>query len=90
MMLADMGADVVKVEKLPGGDDARSYTEPRVGGVSAPFLMLNRNKRGIALDLKHPQGRGVLLRMVERADVLTENFRRGTLERFLAMVKLRW
>jgi crotonobetainyl-CoA:carnitine CoA-transferase CaiB-like acyl-CoA transferase len=81
MMLADMGADVVKVEKLPGGDDARGYSEPRIGGVSAPFLMLNRNKRGIALDLKHPQGRDVLLRMVERADVLTENFRRGTLEK---------
>ena len=56
MMLADMGADVIKVEKLPGGDDARGYREPRVNGVSAPFLMLNRNKRGIALDLKHPRG----------------------------------
>jgi crotonobetainyl-CoA:carnitine CoA-transferase CaiB-like acyl-CoA transferase len=81
MMLADMGADVVKVEKLPGGDDARSYSEPRVGGVSAPFLMLNRNKRGIALDLKKPQGRSILLRMVRDADVVTENFRRGTLEK---------
>ena len=48
MMLADMGADVVKVEKLPGGDDSRGYREPRVNGVSAPFLILNRNKRGIA------------------------------------------
>ena len=81
MMLADMGADVVKVEKLPGGDDARSYSEPRIGGVSAPFLMLNRNKRGIALDLKQPQGRSILLRMVRDADVVTENFRRGTLEK---------
>ncbi|HEX5863605.1 MAG TPA: CoA transferase [Casimicrobiaceae bacterium] len=82
MMLADMGADVVKVEKLPGGDDARGYREPRVNGVSAPFLIMNRNKRGIALDLKHPSGRGILLRLVESADVLTENFRRGTLEKF--------
>ena len=57
MMLADMGADVVKVEKLPGGDDSRGYREPRVNGVSAPFMMLNRNKRGIALDLKQPDGR---------------------------------
>ena len=56
MMLADMGADVVKVEKLPGGDDSRGYREPRVNGVSAPFLMLNRNKRGIALNLKHAAG----------------------------------
>ena len=56
MMLADMGADVIKVEKLPGGDDSRGYREPRVNGVSAPFMMLNRNKRGIALDLKQPAG----------------------------------
>ena len=50
MMLADMGADVIKVEKLPGGDDSRGYREPRVNGVSAPFMILNRNKRGIALE----------------------------------------
>lgn len=82
MMLADMGADVVKVEKLPGGDDSRGYREPRVNGVSAPFMVLNRNKRGIALNLKHAQGQGILLRMVKEADVLTENYRRGTLEKF--------
>ncbi len=81
MMLADMGADVIKVEKLPGGDDSRTYREPRVNGVSAPFLILNRNKRGIALNLKHPKGREVLLRMVRDADVLTENYRLGTLEK---------
>jgi crotonobetainyl-CoA:carnitine CoA-transferase CaiB-like acyl-CoA transferase len=81
MMLADMGADVIKVEKLPGGDDARGYREPRVNGVSAPFMILNRNKRGIALNLKHEQGRDILLRMVKDADVLTENYRRGTLEK---------
>ena len=81
MLLADMGADVIKVEKLPGGDDARGYREPRVNGVSAPFLMLNRNKRGIAIDLKRPEGRDVLLRMVRDADVVTENYRRGTLEK---------
>jgi crotonobetainyl-CoA:carnitine CoA-transferase CaiB-like acyl-CoA transferase len=81
MLLADMGADVVKVEKLPGGDDSRGYTEPLVNGVSAPFMVLNRNKRGIAINLKHPAGRDVLLRMVRGADVLTENYRRGTLEK---------
>ena len=81
MMLADMGADVVKVEKLPGGDDSRGYREPRVNGVSAPFLIMNRNKRGIALDLKRPEGRDILLRLVKTADVLTENYRRGTLEK---------
>jgi len=82
MMLADLGADVIKVEKLPGGDDARGYSEPRVNGISAPFLIMNRNKRGLALDLKHPRGRDVLLRLASNADVLTENFRRGTLEKF--------
>jgi crotonobetainyl-CoA:carnitine CoA-transferase CaiB-like acyl-CoA transferase len=81
MLLADMGADVVKVEKVPGGDDARGYQEPSVNGVSAPFMMLNRNKRALALNLKHARGRDVLLRMVREADVLTENFRRGTLEK---------
>ena len=81
MMLADMGADVIKVEKLPGGDDARGYRDPQVNGVSAPFMVLNRNKRGIALDLKQPKGRDVLLRMVKDADVLTENYRRGTMEK---------
>ena len=82
MMLADMGADVIKVEKLPGGDDARGYREPRINGVSAPFLILNRNKRGLALDLKHPMGRDILLQLVKSADVITENYRRGTLEKF--------
>jgi len=81
MMLADMGADVIKVEKLPGGDDARSYSEPRINGVSAPFLIQNRNKRGIAVNLKLARGREILLRLVRNADVLTENFRRATLEK---------
>jgi crotonobetainyl-CoA:carnitine CoA-transferase CaiB-like acyl-CoA transferase len=67
MMLADMGAEVIKVEKTPGGDDSRAYREPRVNGVSAPFLILNRNKRGIALNLKHPDGRDALLRMIDSA-----------------------
>jgi len=81
MMLADLGADVIKVEKLPGGDDARGYREPRIKGVSAPFLMMNRNKRGIALNLKHPRGREILLRMVHDADILLENYRTGTMEK---------
>jgi crotonobetainyl-CoA:carnitine CoA-transferase CaiB-like acyl-CoA transferase len=81
MMLADLGADVIKVEKLPGGDDVRAYIDPVVNGVSAPFLMLNRGKRGIAINLKEPRGREILLRLVKDADVLTENYRRGTLEK---------
>src|SRR5512141_2451540 len=81
MMLADLGADVIKIEKLPGGDDTRAYKEPRVNGASAPFLAMNRNKRGIALNLKHERGREILKRLVRDADVLTENYRRGTLEK---------
>jgi crotonobetainyl-CoA:carnitine CoA-transferase CaiB-like acyl-CoA transferase len=82
MMLADMGADVIKVEKLPGGDDTRDYKEPRVNGESAPFLILNRNKRSIGLNLKKPEGQEVLRRLAAKADVLTENYRPGTLEKF--------
>ncbi len=81
MMLADMGADVIKIEKIPAGDDSRNYREPRVNGVSAPFLVLNRNKRGLALDLKHPKGVEVLKRLVAQSDVLTENYRMGTMEK---------
>jgi crotonobetainyl-CoA:carnitine CoA-transferase CaiB-like acyl-CoA transferase len=81
MLLADMGADVIKVEKLPGGEDARHMVPPTICGESAAFLIMNRNKRGIALDLKTEAGRRVLTRLVQDADVLIENYRRGTMER---------
>lgn len=81
LMLADMGADVVKVEKIPGGDDTRRMVPPRQGGESAAYLMMNRNKRGIALDLKSDGGREVVKRLVARADVVVENYRRGTLDK---------
>jgi crotonobetainyl-CoA:carnitine CoA-transferase CaiB-like acyl-CoA transferase len=81
MLLADMGADVIKVEKLPGGDDARRMVPPTISGESAAFLIMNRNKRGIALDLKTEAGRSVLSRLLRDADVLIENYRRGTMER---------
>jgi len=81
MMLADMGAEVIKVEKFPGGDDSRAYREPRVNGVSAPYMILNRNKRGIALNLKHAEGLQALLRLIDSADVLIENYRPGTLDK---------
>ncbi len=81
LLLADLGADVIKVEKLPGGDDARGYRDPQVNGVSAPFMMMNRNKRGLAIDLKREEGKAVLRRMAQQADVLVENFRTGTMDR---------
>src|SRR5881398_557866 len=81
MLLADMGADVIKVEKLPGGDDTRSYGEPSINGESAAFMILNRNKRGIAVNLKTPGGLEVVKRLLADADVVTENYRKGTLEK---------
>jgi crotonobetainyl-CoA:carnitine CoA-transferase CaiB-like acyl-CoA transferase len=81
MLLADMGADVIKVEKIPGGDDARRMVPPMVADESAAFLIMNRNKRGIALNLKSEAGREVLFRLLKDADVLIENYRRGTMEK---------
>ena len=81
MLLADMGADVIKVEKLPGGDDTRSYSEPQVKGESAAFMILNRGKRGIAVNLKTAGGLEVVKRLLADADVVTENYRKGTLEK---------
>jgi crotonobetainyl-CoA:carnitine CoA-transferase CaiB-like acyl-CoA transferase len=81
MLLADMGANVVKVEKIPGGDDAHRMLPPAIGDESAAFLMMNRNKRGMAVDLKSEAGRNALLRVLQDADVLVENYRRGTMEK---------
>lgn len=81
MMLGDMGADVIKVE-LPGkGDDTRSWGPPFIDGESTYFLSINRNKRSIALDLKSEGGCAALRRLIERADVLVENFSPGTCAR---------
>jgi crotonobetainyl-CoA:carnitine CoA-transferase CaiB-like acyl-CoA transferase len=81
LMLADLGADVIKVEKIPGGDDTRRMLPPRIGDESAAFMMMNRNKRGIAIDLKKPEGVEVMRRLLRGADVLIENHRRGTMEK---------
>ena len=81
MLLADMGADVIKVEKLPGGDDTRSYGEPSINGESAAFMILNRNKRGMAVNLKTAGGLAIVKRLLADADVVTENYRKGTLEK---------
>ncbi len=81
MMLADMGADVIKVEKVPDGDDARRMIPPQIAAESAAFMMMNRNKRGIAINLKTTAGRDVLRRLIKDADVLIENYRKGTMEK---------
>ena len=81
LMLADLGADVVKVEKIPHGDDTRRMAPPAVGGEAAAYLMMNRNKRGIAVDFKREEGQAIGRRLISAADVVIENFRKGTLER---------
>jgi len=81
MLLADLGADVIKVERVPGGDDTRLMNRPMVRGESAAFMAMNRNKRGIALNLKLPAAQDALKRMVRQADVVTENYRKGTMEK---------
>jgi crotonobetainyl-CoA:carnitine CoA-transferase CaiB-like acyl-CoA transferase len=80
-LLADLGAEVVKVEKLPGGDDSRSYRQHTLHGESTPFMMMNRNKLGIAVNLKVPGGVEVVRQLLARADVLVENHRLGTLDK---------
>ena len=80
-LLADMGADVIKVEKVPGGDDTRRMVPPEIDGESAAFMILNRNKRGTAIDMKSAAGKAVLLKMLGEVDVVIENFRVGTMER---------
>ncbi len=79
MMLADMGARVIKIEQPRKGDDTRGWGPPFVNGESAYFLSVNRNKESVTLDFKQPEGRVILDRLIASADVLVENFRPGTL-----------
>ena len=81
MMLGDLGADVIKIEELQDGELSRKMGTLYVGAESANFLSQNRNKRSLRLDLKKPEGRAASLRMAARADVITENFRPGTMDR---------
>lgn len=80
MVLCDLGADVIKIERPPWGDIART-TGPHLDGVSGYFFSINRGKRSAAIDLQRPEGRDLFLRLVERADVVMENFTPGTMER---------
>ncbi|HBK79597.1 MAG TPA: CoA transferase [Nitrospinae bacterium] len=80
-LLGDMGADVIKVEKPAGGDDARRMGRYFAGGEGYGFMNLNRNKRSIALNLKSQKGRALLIELARSADALIENFRPGTMDR---------
>ena len=81
LMLADMGADVIKVEKVPGGDDSRLFLPPDIDGEAAAFMMMNRNKRGIAVNLKEEGGKDVLRRILKTADAVIENYRADTMDK---------
>jgi crotonobetainyl-CoA:carnitine CoA-transferase CaiB-like acyl-CoA transferase len=81
MLLADMGARVIKVEQPGKGDDTRAWGPPFLEGESAYFLSINRNKESVTLDFKRPEGRALLERLIAKADVLVENFRPGTLSK---------
>jgi formyl-CoA transferase/CoA:oxalate CoA-transferase len=81
MILADLGARVIKVEQPGKGDDTRAWGPPFLGEESAYFLSINRNKESVTLDFKPAAGREVLERLIAKADVLVENFRPGTLDR---------
>jgi crotonobetainyl-CoA:carnitine CoA-transferase CaiB-like acyl-CoA transferase len=81
MMLADMGADVLKVEEPKGGDESRTWP-PFIAGEASGYLSMNRNKRDMTLNLKTSEAQDILKRLVARADVLIENFRTGTMETF--------
>jgi formyl-CoA transferase len=80
MLLADMGARVIKIERPGAGDDTRAWGPPFVNGESSYFLSVNRNKESVALDFKEPRGRAILDGLIARADVLVENFHPGTLD----------
>ena len=80
MVLGDMGAEVVKIETFPGGDTSRRF-DPQVNGESYCFAVLNRNKKSLALDMKHPRGKDIAMKLAARADIITENFRPGVVRK---------
>src|SRR3546814_3786698 len=82
MTLADLGADVVKIENPEGGDDTRGYRPPDYKGLSPAFVCYNRNKRSIALDLNKAEDLAKAKALTERADLVIENFRTGLMEKF--------
>lgn len=82
MMLGDLGADIIKVERPHGGDQTRAWGPPNIGGESAYYLSINRNKRSITLNLKTQEGKEILKNLVEKSDVLIENFRPGSMDSF--------
>src|SRR4030088_1801214 len=80
--LADFGAEVIKIENPDGGDDSRAYEHAEIGGESAAFLSLNRNKRGIVLDFTNPAALEIARELIAKADVVVENFSGGIMKKY--------
>ena len=81
MMLADMGAEVIKIEKPNGWDDTRGWGPPFIAGESAAFLQLNRNKKSVSLNIQTEKGKEIFLKLISKSDVFVENFRPGSLKK---------
>src|SRR5678815_4685092 len=81
MILGDLGADVIKIEQPGTGDDTRAWTPPAWRGESATFLSANRNKRSVVIDLDQPEGAALVRDLAQRADVLVESFKPGSLDK---------
>jgi crotonobetainyl-CoA:carnitine CoA-transferase CaiB-like acyl-CoA transferase len=80
LLLGDMGAEVIKIERVKGGDEVRRMGPPFINGESAAFMASNRNKKSVTVDLKDPRGREICVRLAQWADVLVENFRPGVMK----------
>ncbi len=81
LVMADMGAEIIKIESTTTGDDSRTFSVPSVEGHSVYFMHVNRNKRSVAIDLKAPAGKEAFLKLVAQSDIVLENFRTGVMER---------
>ena len=88
MMLGDLGAEIIKVERPGSGDDTRTWGPPFAGGESAYYLCCNRNKKSIAVDLGQQQGRELATELAKKSDVLIENFTPGLMKRFGLLIWL--
>src|SRR3984957_9852026 len=81
MLMGDMGAEVIKIEPPPTGDDSRQWGQPFVGGISTYFHSIKRSKKSLGLNLKTEEALEILWKLIDRADVLIENFRPGVLDK---------
>ncbi|MBW2593483.1 MAG: CoA transferase, partial [Deltaproteobacteria bacterium] len=81
MMLGDLGADVIKVERPGAGDDTRHWGPPEAGGEAAYYLCINRNKRSVTINLKSPEGQEIIRKLAVQSDIVVENYKVGTFDK---------